>query len=130
MAGHMARYCRYPRQPKEAHGRKGPSVANVRSADKPLQEKIVELKKELHDAEVKAAADTVSFLNHVTLENCGSETPFGPTVLTTMEVYGVTAETFVGTGSPVTIISLTTAMEAMATEQRKYPSVEEWRKKH
>jgi hypothetical protein len=31
---HMARYCRYPRQPKEkeAHGRKRPSVVNVRSA--------------------------------------------------------------------------------------------------
>jgi hypothetical protein len=31
----------------------------------------------------------------------------------------------VDTGSPVTIISLTTAMEAMATERSKYPSVEE-----
>jgi hypothetical protein len=78
MAGHMARYCRYPRQPKEKEAQ-GPSVANVQSTDKPLQEKIVELKKELHD-EVKAAADTVSTILH------GFETVFGPTVLTTVVI--------------------------------------------
>ena len=56
MAGHMARDCRYPksqRKEKEVHGRKEPSVANMKGEDKPLQEKIAQLKKELHEGQLR-----------------------------------------------------------------------------
>ena len=131
MAGHMARDCRYPksqRKEKEAHGRKESSVASMSGEDKPLKEKIAQLKKELHEAEIRAAAETVSTAIHnVVSEDCESRAKLGPTVLAKVKVNGVAMNTLVDTGSPVTIISLGSAMEAMATKRGKYSSAEEWR---
>ena len=131
MAGHMARDCRYPksqRKEKEAHGRKESSVASMSGEDKPLKEKIAQLKKELHEAEIRAAAETVSTAIHnVVSEDCESRAKLGPTVLAKVKVNGVVMNTLVDTGSPVTIISLGSAMEALATKRGKYSSAEEWR---
>ena len=57
-AGHIARYCPDPRRPKgdrEAHGRKGNSVACVSPAEK-RDDPAEELRRELHKAELAAAA--------------------------------------------------------------------------
>ena len=60
MTGHLAQACTYPRhsrKEREAHGRKEPAIANVRKGeDEQLEERILEVKKELHVAEMRIAA--------------------------------------------------------------------------
>ena len=80
-----------------------------------LQEKVTELRKELHEAEVEMAADEATkVLHHVTSGGDHSRITLGPTVLAKLEVNGVEAEALVDTCSPVTIVSLGFAMHVMA----------------
>ena len=120
MTGHLAQACPYPRQlrkEREAHGRKEPAIANVRTGeDEQLEERILELKKELHAAEMRIAAGSVSAVMHHISEDGNPGSGFGPTVVAMVKVNGVEAAALVDTGSPVTIVSLRFAMEVMAKE--------------
>ena len=118
-AGHIARYCPDPRRPKgdrEAHGRKGNSVARVSPAEKrdDPAERVEELRREL---KAELAADTAGVIRSMGL---------GPTIMAKVEVNGVSTEALIDTGSLATIISLDFAMVVMAKERPKFQTVEEW----
>ena len=101
-------------------------IANVRKGeDEQLEKRILELKEELHAAEMKIAAGSVSAVMHHISEDGDLGSGFGPTVVAMVKVNEVEAEALVDTGSPVTIVSLRFAMEVVAKERDRSSSVEE-----
>ena len=93
MEGHLARACTYPRQTRgdhEARGRRNPgagTVTAIHSGDKPLKEKIEELRKELHALEVAGAVEQASgTMSTVEAEEEGEATGarLGPAVFATV----------------------------------------------
>ena len=128
MVGHLKNGCPYlksSRKDREAHGRQPTTVANVQSEDQPLQEKIAQLKLELHAAELEAPAATI---HQVMSENSSLGKKLGPTIMTKVLVNGSEALAMVDTGSPVSIVSLQFAIEALAKAKENHMPVEEWRK--
>ena len=134
MTGHLSRQCQYPRQQRkdrEAVGRKDPTISHVRSDEWSLQEKVTELRRELHAAEIEMAADDAvkdfHDVQNVTSDGGHAGTTSGPTVMAKLEVNGVKTEALVDTGSPVTIVSLAFAMHVLSKDRGLYSSVEEWK---
>ena len=106
----------------------------MRSGDQSLQEKVTELKRELHAAEIKLATEEVvkdfykiSTMNHVTSQGKNAETILGPTVIAMLGVNEVNTEALIDTGLPVTIISLSFAMQVLRNDLQSYSSIEEWK---
>ena len=128
MQGHIARNCPYPRKRKsdqEAPASRVSSLTGEEATGPSPQDKVKELRRQLHEAELAAAvSDAASVIRTVT--SSPSKPSLGPTISSKVEVNGVPADALVDTGSPVTIISLDFAMCVLARERSKFSSVEEW----
>ena len=129
LKGHMARSCPYPRQQKadkEARGRKDTSVACVETGtqggtSQTPEEKIEELRRKLHEAELAAAVgEAGNVIRNVTNSDKSSGSALGPTITSQVQVNGISTDALVDTGSPVTIISLDFAMIVSAKERTKF----------
>ena len=132
LPGHIARFCSYPEQQKdqEACGRKWLSVACVEpegTSTLSPKEKVEDLRRKLHEAELAAAVDSTAHVIRSVTQSSDSPVPnIGPMITSRVDVNGISTEALVDTGSPVTIISLDFAMIVMAKERNKFKSVEEW----
>ena len=136
MEGHMARACTYPRQTRgdhEARGRRNPgtgTVTAIQSGEKPLNERIEDLRKELHALEVAGAVEQTSgTMSTVDAEEeCeASGSRLGPAVFATVGVNGVETKALVDTGSPATIVSLDFVMTVLAKQRKREVTPAEWR---
>ena len=133
MQGHLARSCPYPRQQRdrEAHGRREPAVACVETevvSTKSPEERVEDLRRQLHEAELAAAVNSAApVIRNVTqVSSTKPKSTLGSTILSKVEVNGISTEALIDTGSPVTIISLDFATIVMAKERNKFKNVEEW----
>ena len=63
----------------------------------------------------------------MTSQGENAETILGPTVTVMVGVNGVNTEALIDTGSPVTIISLSFAMQVLRNDLQSYSSIEEWK---
>ena len=136
MEGHMARACTYPRQMRgdhEARGRRYPgtgTVTVIQSGKKPLNERIEDLRKELHALEVAGAVEQTSgTMSTVEAEGeCEvSGARLGPAVFAAVGVNGVETKALVDTGSPATIVSLDFVMTVFARQRKREVTPAQWR---
>jgi len=94
----------------------GKSLEETAKADK---QRVEELRRELHQAELAEAVGNVAAVMHqVAATEQGSEPKLGPTVFAEVAVNGVPTRALIDTGSPATIISLDFAMRVL-TQGRK-----------
>ena len=102
LAGHLVRVCPYPRRPKgelEARGRKESAVANVRSSNEPIKQKIEKLRQELREAEMAGIiTGTTATMHLVTSSVQARKSRLGLTVVAEVKVNGTPTEALIDTG--------------------------------
>ena len=92
------------------------------------EERVEDLRRQLHEAELAAAVNSAApVIRNVTqVSSTKPKSTLGSTILSKVEVNGISTEALIDTGSPVTIISLDFATIVMAKERNKFKNVEEW----
>ena len=131
-AGHIARACPHPQQKKneetQVKSTKVHSVACVSEAavvnTKTAEKKIEDLRQELREAEIVAAAQSKTGVIRNVVPSDGAQ--MGPTILSQVEVNGVPTDALIDTGSPATIVSLDFAMDVMEKERPDYDTADDW----
>lgn len=142
MVGHLARECPYPRPTKgdkEAHGKethnkkeKSGKMGQVIPTSEPQkttsEQRVHELRRMLREAEVDAGLEeTVNTMRGVMPSGTESSTEMGPTISITVHVNGVETDALVDTGSPVSIMSLSFAMDVLSEERSNFNTPREWK---
>ena len=128
LEGHMARACPYEKSNtgEEAQGRPGVTrrvttekrSVNEKDGKTPEKSRILELRRELHRAELEEALEEVSgVLGVLQSDTTSSTTGLGPTAFASVSVNGVATKALVDTGSPATIISLKFILKVLAGQK-------------
>ena len=136
---HMQRECpdRTKRVSREAVGQKTVGQKTVTFAGKmaavssgPSEtkiKKVEELRQLLREAEAESALDAaVATMHHITNDNPAAR--LGPVTKAVVEMEGAEVNALLDTGSPVTIVSMSFLLSALAKQRAPDQTPEEWRR--
>ena len=130
--GHFARNCPLRRRadPVESAGRRDRVGAVIlEEGPESLEEKVARLRQELHEAEAEqAAGDTVTTMRVLQAQGKPDKVPLGPILTAWINFEGTDTKAVIDTGSPVTIVSLEFAMEALAKQKKSDQTPDDWKK--
>jgi hypothetical protein len=94
-----------------------------------LEEKEARLRQELHEAKAEqAAGDTVTTMRVLQAQGKPDKVPLGPILTAWINFEGTDTKALIDTGSPVTIVSLEFAMEALAKQKKSDQTPDDWKK--
>ena len=144
--GHYAKNCpmRGRAAPQESRGRTGgggkgpprkvaaivasePPDPQVATARKRSQERVLQLRRELHQAELDdSLAEAAATLHVLTAESEPRDSSLGPTLSAIISFEGIPVSALLDTGSPVTIVSLSFLLQAFKRQRTADQTPAEW----
>ena len=133
LEGHISRNCPYRRPKSDEQESAGARRVGTMTSEAPQEGMSTASEREIEElmqqAELTAAiqaAGGAGMLNVVQSVKEGKEHRLGPTIITPVQVNGVTTNALVETGSPATIVSLKFVLDVLRKNRIKDQTDQEW----